>query len=643
MRYPPSFIEEIKTRLPVSEVVRRRVQLKKAGREWKGLSPFNPEKTPSFFVNDQKQAWFDFSSGKNGSIFDFVMLTEGVSFREAVERLAHMAGLPLPQRSPEDERREVRRKTLYEVVELAAKFFEEQLQSRAGARARGYLADRGLSPATIAKFRLGYAPADRFALKEFLGSKKISVEDMVESGMLIAGDDIPVPYDRFRDRIMFPIHDFKGRVVAFGGRALGDAEPKYLNSSETPLFHKGWLLYNGHLARAAASKGAPLIVVEGYMDAIAMSTAGFEATVAPLGTALTEDQLNLIWRMNPEPVLCFDGDKAGSRAAFRALDMALPLLAPGKSLRFAILPEGQDPDDLIKSGGAEAMQEVLDGSRPLAEMLWLRETADARLDTPERRAALEAKFGGILRTIQDETVRRHYRDDLRERLSRLFAPAGTVPGLRNFEPRRKESWGRQRTTASRPLQSPREALAPRSSKFAASPLVRGNLSALPPREALILLAVCNHPWLLRDYAEELADLEFAHKDADSLRRAILNAVSGGHAEDRESLAAALDAAGVSELKTRMDRAISHRADWPVRPEAAQEDVIAWWHQIVSLHRRKRTLSRELKEAERALGADPTEANFAKLKDVQERLAVLDGTEALIEGFGALSGRPARTM
>src|SRR5690606_39104406 len=239
MRFPPSFLEEIRARLPVSDVVRQRVQLKKAGREWKGLSPFNAEKTPSFFVNDQKQAWFDFSSGKNGSIFDFVMLTEGVSFREAVERLAAQAGLPLPQSSPEEEKLEARRKTLYEVVELAAQFFEESLQARTGARARGYLADRGLSPETIARFRLGYAPAERFALKEFLGAKKIPVEDMVEAGLLIAGDDIPVPFDRFRERAMFPIHDFKGRIVGFGGRALGDVEPKYLNSPETPLFHKG--------------------------------------------------------------------------------------------------------------------------------------------------------------------------------------------------------------------------------------------------------------------------------------------------------------------------------------------------------------------------------------------------------------------
>src|SRR5690606_37256999 len=244
-----------------------------------------------------------------GSIFDFVMLTEGVSFPEAVERLAGMAGLPLPKASPEEERREERRKSLYDVMELAAKFFEENLQARTGARARGYLADRGLSPETIARFRLGYAPAERFALKEFLGAKKIPVEDMIEAGLLIAGDDIPVPFDRFRERAMFPIHDFRGRIVGFGGRAPGAVEPKYLTSPETPLFHKGWLLYNGAPARQAAQKGQQLVVVEGYMDAIALVAAGFEATVAPLGTALTEDQIGLLWRMAPEPILCFDGDK----------------------------------------------------------------------------------------------------------------------------------------------------------------------------------------------------------------------------------------------------------------------------------------------------------------------------------------------
>src|ERR1041385_4126222 len=301
MRFTPQFLDELKARLPVSEVVGRRVKLARSGREFKGLSPFNKEKTPSFFVNDQKQAWFDFSSGKNGSIFDFVMQTEGVTFPEAVERLASMAGGSVPKSSPEAAAREERRKTLHEIVELAAKFFEATLASRAGAKARGYLADRGIEPKTQLKFRIGYAPPERYALKEHLGAQGISTDDMVEAGLLVSGEDIPVPYDRFRDRVIFPIADLRGRTIAFGGRALEkDVQAKYLNSPETPLFHKGANLYNHGPARQAAHDGAQLVVVEGYVDVIAMVTSGFAAAVAPLGTALTEDQLALIWKMADE-------------------------------------------------------------------------------------------------------------------------------------------------------------------------------------------------------------------------------------------------------------------------------------------------------------------------------------------------------
>ena len=273
------------------------------------------------------------------------------------------------------------------------------------------------------KFRLGYAPGERFALKEHLGGQGVSVEDMVETGLLIAGDDIPVPYDRFRDRVMFPITDFRGRIIAFGGRALSaDAQAKYLNSPETPLFHKGSNLYNGAAARQAVHDGAALIVVEGYVDVIAMVTAGYPAAVAPLGTALTEDQLGLLWKMADEPILCFDGDKAGQRAAFRAVDMAMPRLKPGKSLRFAMLPDGQDPDDLYRSGGREAVAEVLAGARPLGEMLWSRETEAASFDTPERRAAFEARVHEVVRSVGDESVRKYYAQDFSARLRQLLMP-----------------------------------------------------------------------------------------------------------------------------------------------------------------------------------------------------------------------------
>src|SRR6476646_2468979 len=406
MRFTPQFLDELKARLPVSEVVGRRVKLVRSGREFKGLSPFNKEKTPSFFVNDQKQAWFDFSSGKNGSIFDFVMESEGVTFPEAVERLAQMAGVPLPKISREDEARAERRKTLHDVMEIAAKFFQDTLASRTGAKARGYLADRGLDPATQLKFRMGYAPSERFALKEHLGSHGISVDDMVETGLLISGDDIPVPFDRFRDRVMFPITDLRGRVIAFGGRALEkDAQAKYLNSPETPLFHKGATLYNIAAARKAAHDGAPIVVVEGYIDVIAMVTAGYEAAVAPLGTALTDNQLALLWKMADEPILCFDGDRAGQKAAYRAADLALPFLAPGKSLRFALLPEGQDPDDLARSGGRGAIEDVIAAAKPLAEMIWSRELEGGSFATPERRAALEARINELSNSIRDEVVR----------------------------------------------------------------------------------------------------------------------------------------------------------------------------------------------------------------------------------------------
>src|SRR5256885_11599635 len=423
MRFTPQFLDELRARLPVSEVVGRRVKLKKAGREWKGLSPFQQEKSPSFTVNDQKGFYHDFSSGKHGDIISFLMETEGVGFAEAVERLASMAGMALPAATPDAARHEQRRKTLHDVMELAAKFFADTLASRNGAKARGYLGDRAITPATQLQFRLGYAPPDRFALKEHLGAQGISTEDMVEAGLLVGGDDIPVPYDRFRDRVMFPITDSRGRVIAFGGRALEkDVPAKYPNSPEPPLFHKGDNLYTLSTARQATHNGSPLIVVEGYVDVIAMVTTGFAATVAPLGTALTENQLMLLWKMADEPILCFDGDKAGQKAAFRAADLALPLLKPGKSLRFALLPEGQDPDDLARSGGRGAIEEVIGAARPLADLLWSREIEGGQFGTPERRAALEARIGELANGIRDEVLRRYYRQDLVQRLQAMFAP-----------------------------------------------------------------------------------------------------------------------------------------------------------------------------------------------------------------------------
>jgi DNA primase len=669
MRFTDQFLDDLRARLPVSEVVGKRVKLKRAGREWKGLSPFQQEKTPSFTVNDQKGFYYDFSSGKHGNIFDFVMQTEGVTFPEAVERLAAMAGMPLPVATPDAARHEQRRKTLHDVMELAAKFFADTLASRNGAKARGYLGDRAITPAAQLQFRLGYASGERFALKEHLGSQGIPVEDMVEAGLLISGDDIPVPYDRFRDRVMFPITDLRGRVIAFGGRALEkDVPAKYLNSPETPLFHKGDNLYNLAPARQAAHDGAPLIVVEGYVDVIAMVTSGFAGSVAPLGTALTENQLALLWKMADEPILCFDGDRAGQKAAYRAADLALPHLRPGKSLRFALLPEGQDPDDLARSGGRGAIEDVISAARGLSDVLWSREVEGGSFATPERRAALEARIGELTNGVRDEVVRRYYRQDFSVRLQRAFAPEagqGFGQGLagrgrfgaesgRRFQPRGGGSAGRfaahfaahgQRKQGINPTpqlsSGPYQAASP---QLAASPLMRGQRGAVSRREALILQCLINHPWLLHDHLEEVAALELAHPEAHKLRAAIIAAFANDHhhspepGERAERMRADLEAAGFLQILQRVERAITTAAVWGVRPGAARDDVLSTWHQLVVLHRQWHSLLRELKDAELALGEEPSEVNLAWLRDVKARMAEADGTEALIEGFGELSGR-----
>jgi DNA primase len=658
MRFSPQFLDELRARLPVSEVVGRRVKLKKAGREWRGLSPFNQEKTPSFFVNDQKMAWFDFSSGKNGTIFDFVMLTEGLSFPEAVERLATQAGMPLPQVSQEDVARDQRRKSLIDIVELAARFFEATLASRLGGKARGYLADRGLDPAMQLKFRLGYAPGERFALKEHLGKEGVSTEDMVEAGLLVAADDIPVPYDRFRDRVMFPISDVRGRVIAFGGRALEkDVPAKYLNSPETPLFHKGGTLYNIANARAAAHKGAPLVAVEGYVDVIAMVSAGYEATVAPLGTALTADQIALLWRMADEPTLCFDGDRAGRSAAYRAVDLALPLLKPGKSLKFASLPEGNDPDDLVRSGGRAAVEEVIGAARPLAQVLWMRETEAGSLDTPERRAAFEARIGEVTAAIGDETVRKYYRRDFGDRLRALFdgdargrgQPKGGRPARGEWRGAgrgagagsRSQFPARNSPFAARPPGRPSGPYVVASAQLASSSVHRGQ--RIPLREALILQTVINHPWLLHDHLEELAGVEFRHSGAAKIKGELIDIFAHGGAADAEAMLAELGRRGLAEVAERIQKSITTGSVWGAKPDAAPDDVLMTWKQLVALHRQWHSLIKELRDAEQALGQESTEASYSWLQDVKARLADLDGTEALIEGFGASSGRPVRSL
>jgi DNA primase len=638
MRFPPDLLEEIKARLPASSVIGRRVKLRKQGREYAGLSPFNAEKTPSFYVNDQKAAWFDFSAGKNGDIFTFLIETEGLTFPEAVERLAREAGVDLPKPDARAEERERKRSSLHEVMDLAATFFEEALQSRAGAAARGYLQSRAIPPDLQRRFRVGYAPGERSALKTFLAGRNVTNEQMIAAGLVIAGDDVPVSFDRFRDRIMFPIADFRGAIVGFGGRALAsDVPAKYLNSPETELFHKGSLLYNGAEARKAAHDAGTVITVEGYVDVIRMASAGFAHTVAPLGTALTERQLQILWRMADEPILCFDGDKAGIRAAGRAADLALPLLQPGKSLRFALLPEGQDPDDLIRDAGREAMAEVLAAARPLVDLLWNRETEHGVFDTPERRAALEARLREVARGIGDESVRRHYGQAFDERVAAFFPKAERGGDWRGA------NRGRRGQDAGRapPLATRAETI-PVSDRLTRTGILAGR-SSLPLREVVIVGTMLNHPLLMVRHLDAFAHVALASAALAEFRAALLEIVADDEDADARALRERLGASRHAALIPRIDAQIAASGLWSATAEASDEDAERGWLQALTLHHRQRTLHKELKDAEAALAHESSEANFARLVDIQKQLANVEGMEALVEGFGASSGRQARAL
>jgi DNA primase len=642
MRFPPSFLDEIKARLPVSEVVRRRVKLLRAGREWKGLSPFNSEKTPSFFVNDQKMAWFDFSAGKNGNIFDFLMEAEGLSFPEAVERLAGEAGLALPQVSAETEAKEKTRASLYEVLELAASYFSAKLTKSEGMVARAYLEARGIGEELRSRFRLGYAGPEKYDLRDHLAGKGVPRQAMIEAGLLIHGEGIAVPYDRFRGRIMFPICDPSGRVIAFGGRALAkDIQPKYLNSPETGLFHKGAILYNHHRARKAAHETGQVIVVEGYIDVIAMTSAGFDATVAPLGSALTSDHCELLWKMAEEPILCFDGDRAGRKAAYRVADMALPLIGPNRSFSFAPLPEGEDPDDLVRSAGRDAVSKALSRAMPLAEIIWKRETENKSFATPERRAELERRLYELARRITDQMLRRRYQDDFKDRFYRFRR---NNYGAGTEAPKRAGGTGFKANIES----EGRLGELPVSTSLAASPLLCPGRPGHLLSEGLILLLLLSHPGLIGPHLEEIATVEFFDKQLRSLRDALIGLSVSAAAPldttgpDAESLRTAVEGQGFGPTLQKLDAMAAHSSHWYLKPDAAEEDAEMVLEQALTPHR-KRALQKEFRRVESALALDPSEENFRRFKEIQEQLFALRGTEAALEGFGVLSGRPSRSL
>ena len=534
--FPPQFLDEIRARVPLESAIGKRVRLVRRGRESVGLCPFHKEKTPSFTVNEDKGFFHCFGCGAHGDVIGFVMRDEGLSFPEAVERLASDAGLALPARDPRAEAREKARLSLYEVVEAAAAWFEAELKGPRGASARRYLDTRGVDEETRAHFRLGYAPDGRTALRTKLEQGGVTEAMMLDAGLVIAPDDGRAPYDRFRGRVIFPIGDRRGRVVAFGGRALGDGQPKYLNSPETPLFSKGTLLYAQHFAAPAARKAGRAIAVEGYMDVIALHQAGIEEAVAPLGTALTEQQLEALWRLAEEPVLCFDGDEAGARAAGRAVERALPRLSAKRSLRFASLPSGQDPDTMVRDRGRQAMAEIVDAAIPLSQQLWRMATDGRVLDTPEARARVNKQLQDQIERIPDRDLGFRYREDFRQRLRLPWQGRGqgASPSFIAAE-------------------------TPTSKGMALGP---GPLGTAQFRERTLLKIVIDFPELLIEQREVVAGFPFKAPRLARLATALVEWAEAGPDPEGASLRDALvghDLGGVVDELAENDTRYRHRA------------------------------------------------------------------------------------
>lgn len=655
MRFSPSFLDEIRDRIPISDVIGRHVTWDRkktnvARGDYWACCPFHGEKSPSFHCEDQKSRYHCFGCGVSGDHFRFLTEMENLSFPEAVERVADMAGVALPAPDPEAEKRQRQRASLEDVMEMATVFFEDQLQSAAGAKARAYLRDRGLSGKTIATFRLGYAPESRNALKEHLAGKGIEKSQMEACGLVVHGPEIAVSYDRFRDRIMFPILSARERVIAFGGRALApDAPAKYLNSNETELFHKSNVLFNYARARRATGQDGTLITVEGYMDVIGLYQAGIENVVAPLGTALTENQLKLLWRIAPSPVLCFDGDEAGQRAASRSADLALPLVSPGRSIRFALLPSGKDPDDLVRDEGRAAFDQVIKIARPLAEMLWLREAGGGVYETPEARAELEARLRQITATIADENVRRHYQQDMRDRLYAFFGRSGSRSNRRMGSGGNDSGQSYRGGGGRNAGVGTRDPLGGVSDRLAQSAMVRGSTGLPSLRETVLVMTVVNHPRMLVEDFDELSTLDFDDKNLTSIWRTLLDCTARYSTIDREGVLAALSAQGFDELVGRLSTQIRNARIWTATEEAAAEDAWEAYRQALALHQRTRALKWQKLELERDIAQATAQATedddgeavtrlLRALSEVQMELVRLENQEAIIDGFGVLSGR-----
>lgn len=528
MSVPKAFLDELRARVPVSDVIGKRIKLTRAGREYKGCCPFHHEKTPSFYVNDQKGFYHCFGCGVHGDVIRFLTDHDNMAFMDAVEQLANQAGMQVPRPSPEEQKKFQRQMSLYDLMEAATKFYEAQLHRAENRKILEYLLTRGISLETIKSFRIGYSPEGE-GLINHLKKADYKTESIVEAGLYKeserkAGETYPF----FRNRVMFPVTDLQGRVVAFGGRVLpesyggpaGKSAPKYINSPETAIFHKGRNLYALSRARKAIGDGETVIVVEGYMDVIALAQGGFKAAVAPLGTALTESQIEEIWRVMPDgaraPVLCFDGDTAGQRAAARALDRALPILRPDHSVRFAFLPSEHDPDSLIKDEGSAAMQRVLDGAIGMFEMLWQEETKGRDFTQPEAKAGLRASLVKKARSIPDQTVQEFYIHQINQKIEEVFLSNNS--GKRSGGSRASGMSGRGGVGRfGKPLPPPGLHSPYRPLTLTVQPIRSSRLL----KEKALLATILNYPELFDEFCEEIGMLHIPHPEYDALRQELV--------------------------------------------------------------------------------------------------------------------------
>lgn len=581
------FLQTLRDRLTISEVIRPHVKLTRKGREYSGLCPFHKEKSPSFTVSDEKGFYHCFGCGAHGDIFDFVMNRQNMPFMEAVELLAHLLGLEVPKRpslaSAESRPDSLKPDgSLYEVMEAACRWYQQQLSLTHGALARACFEQRGLLPDSIAHFRLGYAPER--GLQAALQKQGFSEELMMQAGLIGRAEERDATYDRFRNRLMFPIWDARGRIIAFGGRILKEGEPKYLNSPDTPIFAKGKTLYAYHWALPVARQreSYPLIVVEGYMDVIAMHQAGLKSAVAPLGTALTPDQMALLWRGGADPILCFDGDAAGTQAAHRAVRRAVGVLKVGQTLRFCFLPSGEDPDSMLRSGRESDLRQILKTPQPLVEALWSIFLQGRALSTPDQKAVAWKELGELMKEIVDPEVRHFYKEDLQSRLFGLTDSRGKPPS--HSGPR----YGQRRPFSKNTSNSPGSPVASSASAMAGVlPVSRTSPNKNHLGYKILLATLLNHPTLIEDTAESLMLITDNTGRYDELRQTILSIMAETPAFSATELQNVLKQKGFASLLSEiLAPQVYFHAPFARQTSAQEEALAGWkevWHRTVARH------------------------------------------------------------